>query len=99
MSMATMNISLPESMKAFIEEQAAKAGFGTVSEYMRSIIREVQERQSRRERVDALLLEGLDSGPATPMTRADWEGIRHEVHRRHSERQGRTHGPTDTDGR
>jgi antitoxin ParD1/3/4 len=97
--MATMNISLPDSMKAFIEEQAAKAGFGTVSEYMRAMIREVQERQSRRERVDRLLLEGLDSGPATPITRSDWDAIRREVHKRHAERQGRTNARKETDGR
>ncbi|MFO0892908.1 MAG: ribbon-helix-helix domain-containing protein [Isosphaeraceae bacterium] len=40
--MATMNISLPDSMKAFVETQARKEGFGTVSEYLRSIIREVR---------------------------------------------------------
>jgi antitoxin ParD1/3/4 len=51
--MATMNISLPDSMKQFIEDQAARKGFGTVSEYMRAIIREVQERQAERERIDA----------------------------------------------
>ena len=44
--MATMNISIPDEMKAFVEEQAAKSGFGTVSEYMRVLIRGVQERQA-----------------------------------------------------
>lgn len=97
--MATMNISLPDAMKAFIEEQAAKGGFGTVSEYMRAIIRDAQRRCAERERIDALLLEGLDSGPATPMTSDDWEEIRREVHRRHAERQGRKNGPTGTDRR
>jgi antitoxin ParD1/3/4 len=76
--MATMNISLPDEMKAFVEDQAAKRGFGTVSEYVRSILREVQERQAARERVDALLIAGLESGPATPFTKADWERIRRE---------------------
>jgi len=36
--MATMNISIPDEMKAFVEEQAARSGFGTVSEYMRGLI-------------------------------------------------------------
>jgi antitoxin ParD1/3/4 len=93
--MATMNISLPDEMKAFIEAQAAAKGFGTVSEYMRALVREAQERAARRERVDALLLEGLDSGPATPMTEADWASIRREVRARHEARQGRTDGPTN----
>jgi antitoxin ParD1/3/4 len=71
--MATMNISIPDEMKAFVEEQAAKRGFGTVSEYMRVLIRAVQERQAERERVDSLLMAGLDSGPATPLTREGWD--------------------------
>jgi antitoxin ParD1/3/4 len=91
--MATMNISLPDEMKAFVESQAAQQGFGTVSEYMRSLIRDIQQRQARRAHVDERLLEALDSGPATPLTRADWESIRGEVHRRHASRRGRTHGP------
>jgi antitoxin ParD1/3/4 len=76
--MATMNISLPDDMKAFVEDEAAKKGFGTVSEYVRAIIRDVQERQAERERLDAFLIEGLDSGPATPLTKKDWERIRRE---------------------
>ena len=97
--MATMNISLPDEMKAFIESQAAAQGFGTVSEYMRALIREAQTRAARRERVDALLLEGLDSGPPTPLVEADWEAIRREIHERHAGRQGTTHGPEDARGR
>jgi antitoxin ParD1/3/4 len=76
--MATMNISLPDEMKAFVEAQAAKKGFGTVSEYVRAMIREAQQRTAERERLDALLLDGIDSGPGTPLTRADWDDIRRE---------------------
>jgi antitoxin ParD1/3/4 len=59
--MATMNISLPGEMKAFIEQQAARGGFGTVSENMRDLIRELMDRQAERDRIDGLLLAGLDS--------------------------------------
>src|SRR5262249_19213647 len=76
--MATMNISLADDMKAFIEDEAARRGFGTVSEYVRAIIRDVQARQAERDRLDAILIEGLDSGPATPLTKEDWEHIRRE---------------------
>jgi antitoxin ParD1/3/4 len=95
--MATMNISIPDEMKAFVEEQVAKCGFGTVSEYMRVLISRVQERQAERERVDALLLAGLDSGPASPLTPVDWESIRQEVHKRHAARQERTPGSKDSE--
>jgi antitoxin ParD1/3/4 len=93
--MATLNITLPDSMKAFIEQESANKGFRTVSEYVRSIISDVQQRQAGREKIDALLIESLDSGPAAPLTPADWNGIRDEIRRRHSERRGRTNGPKD----
>ena len=96
--MATMNISIPDEMKAFVEEQAARRGFGTVSEYMRDLIRGVQERQAERHRVDALLLAGLNSGEPTPFSADDWESIRKEVHRRHTARMERDHDSQDSDG-
>jgi antitoxin ParD1/3/4 len=76
--MATMNISLPDEMKAFVEDEAVKKGFGTVSEYMRAIIREQQAQQAERARLDALLIEGLESGPSTPLTQEDWDHIKRE---------------------
>ena len=75
--MATMNISLPDPMKEFIEAQTSIEGYGSVSEYLRSLIREVQKRQARRE-LEAKLLEGLQ-GPAVEMTREDWDSIRREA--------------------
>jgi antitoxin ParD1/3/4 len=75
--MATMNISLPDAMKEFIEAQTSKEGFGSVSEYLRSIIREVQKQQARRE-LEAKLLEGLQ-GPSVVMTREDWDSIEREA--------------------
>jgi antitoxin ParD1/3/4 len=55
--MSTMNISLPESLKDFVDEQVADRGYGTSSEYVRALIRADQERQSLRK----LLLEGAKS--------------------------------------
>jgi antitoxin ParD1/3/4 len=82
-----MNISLSEELNAFVKDQAAKRGFSTVSEYVSAIIREQQQRQ--RERLDALLLEGLDSGPGTPLTQEDWEHIRREGKKLVAERKRR----------
>jgi antitoxin ParD1/3/4 len=97
--MAKINISLTDDMKAFVEQQAAERGFGTVSEYTRVLIRGFQEREAERKRVDALLLAGLDSGSATPLTRKDWDSIRREVHKRHAARRGRTDGSKGPQGR
>jgi antitoxin ParD1/3/4 len=76
--MATMNISLPDEMKAFVEVQATQKGFGTVSEYIRAIIRDVQKQSLEIETLDALLLDGINSGAGTPLVKSDWERIRRE---------------------
>ncbi|MFO1362171.1 MAG: hypothetical protein U1F45_06795 [Burkholderiales bacterium] len=59
--MGTMNISLPESLKDFVDEQVATRGYGTSSEYVRELIRRDQDRM----RLRGLLLEGA-SAPAGP---------------------------------
>ncbi|MBN8280395.1 MAG: type II toxin-antitoxin system ParD family antitoxin, partial [Gammaproteobacteria bacterium] len=55
--MPTMNISLPEALKAFVDTQVSQRGFGTSSEYVRELIRREQERLELRH----LLLEGAAS--------------------------------------
>ena len=76
--MRSMNISLPDSMRAYIEEQVASGSYSTVSEYFRELVRQDQK-QKAQERLEVLLLEGLDSGTATPMNAEDWENIRQSV--------------------
>jgi len=58
--MTTITISLPESLKAFVDAQLATRGFGNVSEYFRSLLREAQAKEQEA-RLEALLLEGLAS--------------------------------------
>ncbi len=81
--MTTMNISLPEEMKAFIEAQMAQEGYASASEYLRSLIREAQKRQAKQA-LDAKLLEGLQS-PASEMTEADWTALRQRIYERSPE--------------
>lgn len=75
--MPTMNISLPDAMKQFIEGQVAEGGYSSVSEYVRALVRDAQH-QHAKARLEALLLEALDSGDATVMTPGDWDAIRRE---------------------
>jgi antitoxin ParD1/3/4 len=58
--MTTVTISLPDSLKAFIDTQVATKGYGNVSEYFRSLLREAQSKEEAA-RLEALLLEGLAS--------------------------------------
>ena len=57
--MPTMNISLPESLRSFVEEQIAQRRYATTSEYVRDLIRRDQDRQHLR----GLLLAGAASEP------------------------------------
>ena len=82
--MATVNISLPEPMKAFLEEQAAKEGYSTVSEYLRAIIGNLQKRQTAKEELDARLLEGVRS-PTVRMTDKRWTELEQKVRLRSPE--------------
>jgi antitoxin ParD1/3/4 len=75
MTTKTMNISLPDTMKTFIEERIETDGYGTVSEYVRDLIRDDQKRREEA-KLERLLLEGLESGKATPLTKADFEAIK-----------------------
>jgi antitoxin ParD1/3/4 len=82
--METMNIALPDAMKHYVQDRVSEGGYSSVSEYVRELIRADQRRKAE-ERIDALLLEGLDSGPPIPVTAEYWE----EKKRRLTERLGK----------
>lgn len=75
--MSTMNISLPESLKSFVDEQVDKRGFGTSSEYVRELIRRDQDRVRLRE----MLLAGASSPPGAPVDADYFDGLRERVGR------------------
>ena len=84
--MNTMNIAIPEQLKAFVQREVERRGYSSVSEYVRDLIRGDQERQAIAA-LEADILKGLESGPSTPMTQEDWQAIRYEVRRRSAQRQ------------
>ena len=84
--MPTINISLPEPLKTYVEEQVDASGYGTVSEYFRELIREDRKRRSQ-ERLETLLLQGFESGPASPLTKKDLENVRRAVRARVAKRK------------
>ncbi|WIH05855.1 type II toxin-antitoxin system ParD family antitoxin [Xanthomonas translucens pv. graminis] len=61
--MATMNISLPDELKQFVDQQVAEHAYGSSSEYLRELIR----KQRDVEKLRGVLLDGANSGPATAM--------------------------------
>lgn len=72
-----MNVSLPQELKEYVESQSA-AGYSTPSEYVRELIREDRKRRAK-ERLEALLLEGLESGEAVPATAEFWDELKREA--------------------
>ncbi len=75
--MQTMNISLPDPLRDFVEHQIADGRYSSVSEYIRELIRDDEKRKSQ-ERLEQMLLEAL-SGESSEMTRQDWSDIRSEA--------------------
>jgi antitoxin ParD1/3/4 len=76
--MTTVNISLPDSMRDFINEQVEKGGYSTTSEYIRHLIRQDLEKV-QQSRIEKLLLEGLDSGEGIEITDEWWEQKRSQL--------------------
>lgn len=75
-TMSTMNISLPDTLKSFVDQQVAGRGYGTSSEYVRELIR----RDRDREHLRALILEGAGSGPGRVVDGAYFEELRALAH-------------------
>jgi antitoxin ParD1/3/4 len=75
--MQSMNISLPEPLKQFVDDQIAAGRYSSVSEYVRELIRDDEKRKAE-DRLEALLLEGLESDES-PLTSEDWAAIRREA--------------------
>jgi antitoxin ParD1/3/4 len=74
--MTTVTISLPESLRDFIEVQVKTKGYGNVSEYFRGLLREAQEREADK-RLETLLLESLDDPrPDINITPEFWDGVK-----------------------
>jgi antitoxin ParD1/3/4 len=89
LQMSTLNISLPDPMRTYVEEETKNGGYSTVSEYMRTLIRKDQKRKAG-ERLEALLLEGLESAEAGKLGSDDWKAIRQQVRARSEGRNDRT---------
>lgn len=75
--MQSMNISLPDPLKQFVDGQISTGRYSSVSEYVRELIR-ADEKRKAEEQLEAKLLEGLGSAES-PLTTDDWSAIRKEA--------------------
>jgi antitoxin ParD1/3/4 len=76
--MSTMNISLPDTLKAFVDQQVNVRGYGTSSEYVRELIRKDQDIQRLRE----MLLDGARSAATAPVDAGYFQGLRNRITQR-----------------
>ncbi|MGH8523411.1 MAG: type II toxin-antitoxin system ParD family antitoxin [Gammaproteobacteria bacterium] len=75
--MATMNISLPDELKSFIDAQVAEHGYGSTSEYLRDLIR----RQRDVAQLRGQLLDGANSGSGKKIDDAYFAQLRKQADR------------------
>jgi len=75
--MQSMNISLPDPLKQFVDGQIAQGRYSSASEYVRELIRADEKRKAEAE-LEAKLLEGLKGGESE-LTGKDWSDIRKEA--------------------
>lgn len=88
MSITTLNISMPETMRAEVEKVVATEGYGNTSEFFRDLVRDyLKERQERR--LEKLIVEGIESGEPTPLTSDDFTAIRERGIRRIKDKMGK----------
>ena len=76
--MTTLTISLPESLKEFIEREVQTKGYGNVSEYVRGLLRDAQAKEADS-RLEALLIEGLTKGKDIPLLPEFWSELKQDA--------------------
>jgi antitoxin ParD1/3/4 len=74
---STMNISLPDTMKSFVENTIVTDGYGTASEYVRELIRADQKRKEQ-EKLEQVLLKALEGEPAE-LNDEVWSNLKNKV--------------------
>ena len=75
MATATINISIPDSMKAEVEEVIASEGYGNTSEFFRDLVR-TYLKQRQEQKLEAILLEAVENSEFSPLTKTDFEKIK-----------------------
>ena len=76
--LTSLNISLPQSLKDYVEKQVKEGGYSTPSEFIRALLRDDHKRRAR-EKLEALLLEGVNSGEPLESTPEYWERKRRQL--------------------
>ena len=76
--MTTLTISLPDSLKEFIDREVQTKGYGNVSEYVRGLLRDAQNKEADA-RLEAMLIEGLTAGEDIQLSPEFWSELRQDA--------------------
>jgi antitoxin ParD1/3/4 len=77
--MATLEISIRDDLMDLVNAQVAEGRYASPDAYVQALLERDERRRKGERNLAAKIQEALDSGPATPMTRADWESIEREA--------------------
>lgn len=88
--MATMNVSLPDEMKEWVEAQSSGGRYANASDYVRDLIRKDQER-SRLSELQAVIDQALASGVSTRSREELMQHARNVAAAAPGERDGKKH--------
>jgi antitoxin ParD1/3/4 len=78
--MSTMNISLPDAMKTWVEDQARSGRYANSSDYVRDLIRRDRARVESMAELQSAIDTGLASGPAAPLDRTAFKALMRAQH-------------------
>jgi len=86
--MSEPNIHLSDAARAYAEAKAREAGQASADEVVEAIVQKAIRREASRKRLEELLIEGLESGPGTPVTPEYWDRLRKRIRARQPTRRG-----------
>lgn len=78
--MTTVTVSMPDSLKEFLDSEVQTKGYGNVSEYIRGLLRDAQTKDADA-RLEALLLEGLAGGSNVAVNEGFWRELKADAGR------------------
>jgi antitoxin ParD1/3/4 len=84
--MQTMNISLPDPMKQYVEEQVSAGAYSSASEYVRELVRADQKRHAK-EQLEQILLSSINSGDPIDVTPEMVEDVKQKLRARAAQRK------------
>lgn len=93
--MSTMNISLPDELKSFVDQQVQRKSYGSSSEYIRDLLRREQDREHLRQ----LILDGMASGRAGVADDAYFASLRQRIRDHTTTKRAVSGGPHKTKSR